>query len=361
MIAALRNRWGDITIGDGTSFCGLSITDVDDKVYVSQTGFQKSVGDTIDIEKDIEKYYKKSWREAPWGSEGYPTLSQSTVDFTDITRYQCAIGLLLWCCQTRYDLMPMVGLLASCQVNPKEDDWVRVVRLLWYVRKTYQVGLIFKPIERINGKIVLTASVDSSLQANRGHTGFSLALGFNATPFLCSSKKQKVVSKSSCEAEFYGYNEVCTVVMYVRQVLRYVYGMKDLPITFIECDNSSAIEATHSECITSNLGHVPVKAYYARQCFQMKEVIFIHTRTNKLLADSFTKCLSGWLFERNRRRLLGFASAKDHGRSVTLHNKIKIRIGEVDDDEYEAEKKGQISNSKRSGWREAESKTVSKN
>ena len=361
LIAALRNRWGDITIGDGTSFCGLSITDVDDKVYVSQTGFQKTVGDTIDIEKDIEKYYKKSWRDAPWGSEGYPALSQSTVDFTDIKRYQCAIGLLLWCCQTRYDLMPMVGLLASCQVNPKEDDWVRVVRLLWYVRKTYQVGLIFKPIERINGKIVLTASVDSSLQANRGHTGFSLALGFNATPFLCSSKRQKVLSKSSCEAEFYGYNEVCTVVMYVRQVLRYVYGMQDLPITFIECDNNSAIKATHGECITSNLGHVSVKAYYARQCFQMNEVIFIHTRTNRLLADFLTKCTSGELFERNMRRLLGFADEKDHGRIVTLHDKIKIRIGEVDDSEYEAEKKGQISNSKRSEWRKIESETVVKN
>lgn len=51
----------------------------------------------------------------------------------------------------------------------------------------------------------------------------------------------------------------------------------------------------------------------------------------------------------------------DSLRKYVLRELIKIRIWEVDDDGCEAEKKGQISNSKRSGWREAESKTVSKN
>ena len=35
------------------------------KEQLIRPGFQKTVGDTIDIEKDIEKYYKKSWRDTP--------------------------------------------------------------------------------------------------------------------------------------------------------------------------------------------------------------------------------------------------------------------------------------------------------
>lgn len=58
-----------------TSFCGLSIDSVDDEVYVSQTGSQKTVGDTGDMGREG----------APWGAEECPVLSQSTVSFTDVT------------------------------------------------------------------------------------------------------------------------------------------------------------------------------------------------------------------------------------------------------------------------------------
>lgn len=118
----------------------------------------------------------------------------------DETRYRQAIGSLQYLSLTRPDISFSVNKLAQYMHSPTELHWAALKRLLRYLKGTINHGLHLKK----NCSLELVAFSDSDwggdLDQRNSTTGYILFLGQN--PVSWKSVKQKIVARSSTEAEY---------------------------------------------------------------------------------------------------------------------------------------------------------------
>ena len=66
---------------------------------------------------------------------------------SDIHRYQTAIGCLTYASTaTRPDLAAAVGVLSQFMLNPSNEHWQGIKRILRYIKGTLDLGLKFESI-----------------------------------------------------------------------------------------------------------------------------------------------------------------------------------------------------------------------
>ena len=91
--------------------------------------------------------------------------------------------------------------------KPDEDDWKKLRRLLGYLKRTINLPLIIRA-DRVN---VLKWWLDASYASHddmREHTGRTMSMGKDRYGSIVSkSKKQKLNTKSSTEAELIGADD----------------------------------------------------------------------------------------------------------------------------------------------------------
>ena len=250
----------------------------------------------------------------------------------------------MYCVGLRPEIQPQVGYLSSNQQHPTLRHWKAAVRIMHYLRSTYTEGIRFNPIEMVNGKICLTGTADSAYNQGNGRTtcGGTLALGFNATPFGCFSKKMPE-SGSSTEAEVKGMTYISSIVVWIRHILMYVY-LLDIDASIIECDNKPSNAYMINSCMTTNMRHVNPKFWMSRSLYQNQEVVFAWVTTEQLLADTLTKPLSVKRWRKFKKRLLGMTDREDRRRELTLPNETRIFTEEAEGNNDEHSNGGNESN-----------------
>ena len=345
LMVAVRRRFGDVEVEDASSFLGMRIEQNDDHIHVSMPGYLETLGDSIDIASDIAVYHKSKWDsdQSPW--DGTACRPKKSVENdpdeqpVDQKKYMTLVGLLMYSVSIRPEIQPQVGYLSSNQQRPLLKHWKIAVRITYYLRTTYTEGIRFNPIEMVNVKICLTGTADSSYNNATGRTtcGGTIALGFNATPFGCFSKKMPE-SGSSTEAEIKGMTYISSIVVWIRHVLMYVY-LLDIDASIIECDNKPSTACMINSCVTPNLRHVNPKHWMCRMLYQRQEGIFAWVTTEQLLADTLTKPLSVKRWRTFKKRLLGMTDREHLRRELILPNETKIYTVEeenadIDDDSF---------------------------
>jgi hypothetical protein len=96
---------------------------------------------------------------------------------------------------------------------PDEDDWGKVKRTLCYIRSTIYMPLIL----RADGLKIVKWWVDTSFAIHkdyRGHTGATMSLERGSV--IGISKKQKINTISSTEAELVGDDDVAPQMIWTR-------------------------------------------------------------------------------------------------------------------------------------------------
>ena len=104
--------------------------------------------------------------------------------------------------RARPDIQPTVAVLATRVKSPNESDWKKLIRLLKYLNGTRKKGLTLK----IDDVRVVKWYVDASFAVHpdfRSHTGGVMTMGKGA--IQSTSKKQKLNTRSSTEAELVGW------------------------------------------------------------------------------------------------------------------------------------------------------------
>jgi hypothetical protein len=104
--------------------------------------------------------------------------------------------LLFACPRARKDIQNTVAFLTTRVRSPDEDDWLKLKRVLRYIRSTIYLLLILRA-DNLN---VIKWWVDASFATHgncRGHTGGTTSLGKGSMTSM--SKKQKINTRSSTE------------------------------------------------------------------------------------------------------------------------------------------------------------------
>jgi hypothetical protein len=210
--------------------------------------------------------------------------------------------ILYYAKRVRPDLLTVVSFLTTKVQSPTEEDWKKMERSLKYIRATKHMGLVLEAEKFIS----IIAGIDAAFAVHndyRSHTG-SFATLFKGAIWAKSSK-QKLVTKSSTEAELVAVSDVIGQILWINNFLR-SQGY-DVPAAKILQDNLSTIALINNgKSNSARTRHIAIRYFFINDKVKSKEVHVEYVPTHDMIADLLTKPLQGQLFRDLRDKLLNW-------------------------------------------------------
>jgi len=213
--------------------------------------------------------------------------------------------LMFLATRTRPDLLLTLSILSSKARAPNIYDMERLDRVVGYLLETRNKGLKME-VNNMN----LFAYFDASWASHsdlKGHTGVVITLGHNGFPIYCKSQKQKVVSRSSTEAELIAMFHGMDYLLYIRRLHEFFGYKQQDPITIYQ-DNTSAMTMAYMGKSSSgsvskfmDLKYFWIKDYLDKKLFQLK-----YLPTDAMIADFFASPRIGSAFRSMRDTIMGY-------------------------------------------------------
>ena len=169
---------------------------------------------------------------------------------------------------------------------PKEHHWRMVERILMYLNGSPDQGVWMG----CNGSTEVVGYYDADWAGDRADrrstTGYCTFIGGNLVTW--KSKKQKVVSCSSAEAEYRAMLKLTNELVWIKGILKHLEIDQATPMT-MHCDNQAAIHIASNSVFHERTKHIEVDCHKVRQMIILGVILPCYTRSEDQLADVFTK------------------------------------------------------------------------
>ena len=235
-----------------------------------------------------------------------PQIEETPIE--SVKAYQREIGALMYLTtKTRADLAYLVGLLARFMSNPGPQHFKILIKVWEYLASTKKYRLFYQ-----SEPSAIQGYVDSDwggdIATRRSTIGYIFL--FRGTPLSWSSKLQKTVALSSCEAEYMALKDAIKEQQYIRGILCELsdfYNSITIENIDIFTDSNSAIELAKNPIYHARTKHVDIRYHYVRECVQNQSTRLNWTSIEAQLADGLTKAVPNdkWL------RFIGEIGLKD--------------------------------------------------
>jgi hypothetical protein len=136
----------------------------------------------------------------------------------------------------------------------------------------------------------------------KSHSGATVFVGDACV--LAMSKKQKIVTKDSTEAELVALSDLILIAEQCDEFMR-EQGMQDMKIPIILQDNMSTISLVTKGGGKPRTKHLRVRQHLIKGKVSGKEISIVHTPTTRMLADTMTKPVQGEQFRWMIGRITG--------------------------------------------------------
>jgi hypothetical protein len=185
------------------------------------------------------------------------------------------------------------------------DDMSKLRRLLGYILGTRHRGIILCIGEQMTVKAYIDAAYGVHQDSGKSHTGCVIVLGA-CGPLLAKSSKQKIVTKSSTEAELVGLSDTATLAIHLRNfVLDQGY---EIGPAVVYQDNMSCMALMKRGGPGSERSrHINIRHFWLKERVAKGEVIIEHLGTEKMFANVLTKPVQGAQFARERMGLTNWS------------------------------------------------------
>jgi ribonuclease HI len=198
--------------------------------------------------------------------------------------------LLFLAKRVKMTCLTAVSALASKVSAPTYEDRKKLDRVFSYVATSKAQIMRFK----VNGNINPVAYVDASYATQpkgRSRTGILLKIAGCAIGVW--SVKQKIVTRSSTEAELVALTEALTNIIWLRRLNQY-QGYQDMPPTIIWEDNASCIDLiTLPRHNRQRTKHLDIRYFYAKELVEQNIISIKYIPTENQQADLLTKGMVG--------------------------------------------------------------------
>ncbi|KAH9726094.1 hypothetical protein KPL70_008130 [Citrus sinensis] len=288
-------------IGLMAYYLGIEVKQKEECIFISQESYAKEIlkrfkmNDCKPISTPVECGVKLSKYDE--GEDIDPTIFKSLV------------GSLRYLTCTRPYILYAVGLVSRYMKNPKTTHFKAAKRILCYIKGTINFGLLYS----FSNDYKLIGYSDSDwggdVDDRKSTTGFVFFMG--DTTFTWMSKKQPIVTLSTCEAEYVATTSSVCHAIWLRNLLKKLSLAQEEP-TEICVDNKSTIALSKNPVFHDRSKHIDTRYHFIRECIARKEVQIKYVKSQDQAADIFTKPLKQEDFVRFRS-LLGVTGSSLRG------------------------------------------------
>lgn len=294
----LKKKYKRINVqsGDTLSHLGMSLTfnRAQRSVTISQPGFLA----------DILAHYKVTGTAAtPATADLFKIKADSPP--VDPSAFASKVMKMNWLAsRSRSDILLSVSFLATRSKEPTEDDDRKANRCLRYLNGTRDIAttIQYRPGDKLDTFAFIDASYACHEDA-KSHSGTIVAMGRFCAPIYIKSSKQKLVARSSTEAELIALNDGVAQVMWTRNLLQEL-GLLDKPTVVFQDNQSTIAIAERGGSATGRTKHIAVRYYYIKERLDELDIAIQYLPTENMVADILTKPLTGKLFVKQRKELL---------------------------------------------------------
>ncbi|KAL0641361.1 hypothetical protein Bca4012_102705 [Brassica carinata] len=269
-------------LGEMKYFLGIEICRSKEGLFMSQRKY------TMDMLKETDVLGGKIAK-TPL-EEGYKVLREGEVEenqlFEDAKLYRRMVGKLIYLTITRPDICFAVNQVSQHMQAPKVHHWKMVDRILRYLSGSHGQGVWMG----CNGSTEVVGYCDANWAGDRvdrrSTTGYCTFIGGNLVTW--KSKKQKVISCSSAEAEYRAMLKLTNELVWIKGILKHLEIEQTTPMT-MHCDNQAAIHIASNSVFHERTKHIEVDCHKVRQMIILGVILPCYTRSEDQLADVFTK------------------------------------------------------------------------
>ncbi|KAG8473223.1 hypothetical protein CXB51_035172 [Gossypium anomalum] len=202
--------------------------------------------------------------------------------------YRSIVGALQYVVITRPDIAFAVNKVCQFMHQPLDQHFKAVKRILRYLQNTMDYGLHFTRAVNLDLVGYSDANWGTDVDDRRSTTGFCVFLEGNSVAW--GFKKQKVVSRSTAEAEYRGLAHTVTEMLHISPTHK----------TAVWCDNSGAVAVSANPVLHSKFKHVDLDLFFVRERVAAERLQVEYVPAQEQITDVFTKLLSAPLFTKFR-------------------------------------------------------------
>ena len=218
-------------------------------------------------------------------------------------KFHRAVAQLLYLStRVRPDILLPITFLCSRVANPTLEDLDKLTRVMKYLNGTYELGI---KLGEYGKDIGITVYADASYAVHpdcKSHGG--IVVYNNRGPVYVKCAKQKMVSKSSTEAELITLSDAVSLAAYN---INFLKGQGYDVCAELKQDNTSTIKlAENGRSNSDRTKHIQVRYFFVKQYLDQKVMKISHCPTKEMIADILTKPIQGEQFRILRDMLLGY-------------------------------------------------------
>jgi hypothetical protein len=288
ILKMLREIFKLTDLGLVKMYLGMNVTFTKDFIKVSQESYigrlaeRFGVTDSAPVRTPMAAGLKLSKYDMPeLGSEEQLEMSKKP--------YRGIIGSGLYAALgSRPDIAYMICALSRFNQNPARSHWKHARRVIKYLNTTKSKGLNYsrKFLNSLSVTILSDSDWGSCEDDRRSVTGVVVKVA--GGPVAWSSRKQKTVALSSCEAEFLALSEAVKEALWLRQILIELGINFDDPVT-IYVDNQAAIALSKNAVQHQRSKHIDIRYFRVRDEVEQGRIAVIYVPTGENTADLLTK------------------------------------------------------------------------
>ncbi|KAL0556512.1 hypothetical protein IC582_005026 [Cucumis melo] len=279
-------------VGELSCFLGLQIKQRSEGIFISQEKYAKNVVkkfglDQCQHKRTLAVIYVKITKD----------INGTAVDHK---LYRSMIGSLLYLTASRPDIAYAFGICALFQLDPRTSHLIVVKRILKYVHRTSDFGILYSFDTTSTLVGYCDADWAGSSNDRKSTYGGCFFVGNNLISRF-SKKQNCVISLSTAEAEYISAGSACTQMVWMNNMLQ-EYGFIQETMT-LYCDNMSCIDRSRNPVQHSGTKHIDISLHFIHELVKNKVVRLDHILSNLQLVDIFTKPLDVNTFEYLRTSL----------------------------------------------------------
>ena len=279
----------------------ISIIETDGKfpkgtITLSQKGYIQT------IMRKYPEYFAGNPVDTPYDIHLFTDTDE--IPARDGTTYVSVVMSLVYVCtRGRPDIFLAISYLCTRVKSPSERDVVKLKRVCAYLKGTIDKVLVLTP----SPDVKIVSWVDASYAIHddaKGHTGIVISVGEEkGSPVFSSSRKQKLVARSSTEAELIGLHDASPQVIWTKRFVEEMGYDNQKPK--IMQDNKSTISmAERGGGNFNRTKHIAVRYFAIKQLVEDKQVDIEYAPSREMLADPLTKPIVGATFLEWRDQIL---------------------------------------------------------